>query len=180
MGNYAHGDTRLDFPHGNIPRMHTVSDWNIPVCIRGSHKSPYAYRDYVSCDPRDPRMHTGIDFDPCMHMGIPWHAIPVCIRGFTWSPFIAWRMWKFWFNAWLEERSLTRPKLIPIHIRGESIHVNVRGSVTANIGWYVVSILHDWPSCNIDITWPVESRLWVDRMYSFFGGVSIQNCCFPF
>jgi len=28
----------------------------------------------------------------------------------------------------------------------------VRGSVTANIGWYVVPILHDQPSCNIDIT----------------------------
>ena len=43
-----------------------------------------------------------------------------------------------------------------------------QGSVTANIGRYVVSILqlHDQPSCNIDITWPVESRLWVDRMYS--------------
>jgi hypothetical protein len=27
-------------------------------------------------------------------------------------------------------------------------------SVTANISWYVVLILHDWPSCNIDITWP--------------------------
>jgi len=25
-------------------------------------------------------------------------------------------------------------------------------SVTANIGWYVVSILHDQPSRNIDIT----------------------------
>ena len=28
------------------------------------------------------------------------------------------------------------------------------GSVTANIGWYVGSILHDWPSCSFDITWP--------------------------
>jgi len=28
----------------------------------------------------------------------------------------------------------------------------VGGSVTANIGWYVVPILHDQPSCNIDIT----------------------------
>ena len=47
-------------------------------------------------------------------------------------------------------------------------------SVTANIGWYVVvSILHDQPSCNIDITFPVELRLWVDQMYSFF-------CGFPF
>jgi len=36
------------------------------------------------------------------------------------------------------------------------------GSVTANIGWYGVSILHDQPSCNIDITWPVESTLWVN------------------
>ena len=53
-------------------------------------------------------------------------------------------------------------------------------SVTANIGWYVVSIFHDQPSCNIDITWPVESRLWVDRMCSFFWWVFIQNCCFPF
>jgi len=30
-------------------------------------------------------------------------------------------------------------------------------SVTANIGWYVVSIIHDQPSCNVDITWPVKS-----------------------
>ncbi len=37
----------------------------------------------------------------------------------------------------------------------------VQGSVTANIGWYVVSILHHQPSCNINITWPVESTLWV-------------------
>jgi hypothetical protein len=28
------------------------------------------------------------------------------------------------------------------------------GAVTANIGWYVISILHDRPPCNIDITWP--------------------------
>ena len=27
-------------------------------------------------------------------------------------------------------------------------------SVTANIGWYVILILHDRPPCNIDITWP--------------------------
>ncbi len=27
-------------------------------------------------------------------------------------------------------------------------------SVTTNIGWYVISILHDRPPCNIDITWP--------------------------
>ena len=26
--------------------------------------------------------------------------------------------------------------------------------VTANIGWYVVSILHDRLSCSFDITWP--------------------------
>ena len=25
--------------------------------------------------------------------------------------------------------------------------------VTAKIGWYVVSILHNWPSCSFDITW---------------------------
>ena len=29
----------------------------------------------------------------------------------------------------------------------------VRGSVTANIGWYVVSILDDRQSCSFDITW---------------------------
>ena len=28
------------------------------------------------------------------------------------------------------------------------------GSVTANIGWYIVLILHDWSSCSFDITWP--------------------------
>ena len=36
--------------------------------------------------------------------------------------------------------------------------IGIWGSVTANIGWYVVSILHDQPSCNINITWPLESR----------------------
>jgi len=49
------------------------------------------------------------------------------------------------------------------------------GSVTANIGWYVVSILHDQPSCNVDITWPVESKLWVK-----FVLISVQICVFPF
>ena len=38
-----------------------------------------------------------------------------------------------------------------------SIRAKALRSVTANIGWYVVSILHDQPSCNVDITWPVES-----------------------
>jgi len=47
------------------------------------------------------------------------------------------------------------------------------GSVTANIGWYVISILHDQSSCNIDITWPVESTLWVK-----FVLMSIQICVF--
>jgi hypothetical protein len=52
----------------------------IPVCIRGLRvmRFPYAYGDLY-----DLRMHTGIDFDPCMHTGIAWHAIPVCIGGFN-------------------------------------------------------------------------------------------------
>jgi len=33
-----------------------------------------------------------------------------------------------------------------------------RGSVTSYIGWYVVSILHDQPACNINLKWPVELR----------------------
>jgi hypothetical protein len=33
-------------------------------------------------------------------------------------------------------------------------YFDFRRSVTANIGWYVISILHDRPPCNIDITWP--------------------------
>ena len=59
---------------------------SIPVCIRESHKSPYAcgiawkspfaYGDYKTwCTPC---MHTGIDLDPRMQMGIP--EIPICIR----------------------------------------------------------------------------------------------------
>jgi hypothetical protein len=137
MGNYAYGDTRLDFPYGNIPHiMHTVSDWNIPVWTRGSHKSPYAYRDYMSCDPH---MHTGIS---AIYMWSPYavciqgsKSIPVCIRGMILIPVCIqgfhvldmacaccafakfWCMWKFWFNAWLEERSLTCQKLIPVRIR---------------------------------------------------------------
>ena len=72
MQNYTNGDTRPNFPYGNIFCMHTVSDLNISVCIQGSCKSLYAYGDYVSCDPR---MHTGIA------------VIPICIRGLQWSPY---------------------------------------------------------------------------------------------
>ena len=66
------------------PRMHTG------IFMR----SPYAYRDLL-----DPRMHTGIALDPRMHTGITcqqspyaygeFHAIPVCIRGSSKSPY-AW------------------------------------------------------------------------------------------
>jgi hypothetical protein len=49
---------------------------SIPVCIRGSSESPYAYGDCMSCDPR---MHTGIKINPRMHTEIA--EIPVCIRG---------------------------------------------------------------------------------------------------
>jgi hypothetical protein len=77
MGNYAYGDTRLDFPC-----MHTVSDWNIPVCILRSQipvcirglrvmRSPYEYGDLC-----DLHMQT---CNPRMHIGI--HLIPVRIRG---------------------------------------------------------------------------------------------------
>ncbi len=70
--------------------------------------------------------------------------------------------------------------LIPIcaqfhYAYGDSPYANFSGSVTANIGWYVVPILHDQPSCNIDITWPVESTLWVT-----FVLISVQICVFPF
>jgi hypothetical protein len=34
----------------------------------------------------------------------------------------------------------------------DEVRLRFRGSVTANIGWYVVPILHDQPSYNIDIT----------------------------
>ena len=43
------------------------------------------------------------------------------------------------------------------------------GSVTANIGWYVISILHDWPPCNIDITWP-SNRDYGSNVQLFWGG----------
>jgi len=139
MQNYAYGNTRLNFPYGNISRMHTVSDWKIPICIRGranprmhtgisvhaipvlcirgspwspfayrdQDQSPYAYEDYMSCNPRmhtgifmqssyaygdlrDPHMHTGIDLDPRMHTGIVCHVIPECIWGFAWSLYAYW------------------------------------------------------------------------------------------
>ncbi len=45
--------------------MHMVCDWIIPVCIRASHKSPYAYGD-------------------------PFLAIPVCIRGSRWLSVCVW------------------------------------------------------------------------------------------
>ena len=34
-----------------------------------------------------------------------------------------------------------------------SFQISCNRSVTANIGWYVVSILHDRQSCSFDITW---------------------------
>jgi hypothetical protein len=69
------------------PRMHTgISCHAIPVCIRGSIKSPYtygdqdqspyAYGDYMTCDPR---IHMGIKINPRMHTEID--QIPICIRG---------------------------------------------------------------------------------------------------
>ena len=52
--------------------MHAgISVHEISVCIKG-----------FAC----PRMHTGIDLDPCVHTGITCHAIPVCIRGFSCDP----------------------------------------------------------------------------------------------
>ena len=98
------------------PRMHMgISVHPIPVCIEGSWKSLYAYRDYILIpvfirglhdmwslyaygdlswppyaygDLIDPRMHTGIDLDPHMHKGIACHVIPVCIWGSIKSPYI--------------------------------------------------------------------------------------------
>jgi hypothetical protein len=49
---------------------------SIPVCIRRYQRSPYAYRD---CMTHNPRMHTGIKINPRMHTGIT--EIPICIRG---------------------------------------------------------------------------------------------------
>jgi hypothetical protein len=149
MGKYAYGDTRLDFAYGNIPRMHTVSDWNIPVCIRGLHKSPYAYGDYVSCDSR---MHTGISTISVCIRGLI--LIPVCLRGlhdmqspyaygdWTWSPY-AYGDFMFWtwrvhvvnsqnsdslHDACKNSDSMRdsrkdcwRQKLIPVRIRGVPI-----------------------------------------------------------
>ena len=73
--------------------MHTGN----PVCIRGLRKSPYAYRDRMTSNPRmhmviksNPHMHVGIKQipvcirgsheNPRMHTGITCHVIPVCIR----------------------------------------------------------------------------------------------------
>jgi hypothetical protein len=78
--------------------MHT----GITVCIRGLRKSPYAYRDRMTSNPRmhmviksNPHMHVGIKQipvcirgsheNPRMHTGIACHVIPVCIRGFSGS-----------------------------------------------------------------------------------------------
>ena len=49
-----------------------------------------------------------------------------------------------------------RAALSSLSLSGQLFLHTCRGivgrSVTANIGWYVVPILHDQPSCNIDIT----------------------------
>jgi hypothetical protein len=52
--------------------MHTV---RTEISLYAYGKSPYAYGDYVSCDPR---MHTGISAISVCIRGL---MIPVCIRG---------------------------------------------------------------------------------------------------
>ena len=39
-------------------------------------QSPYAYGDYMTCDPR---MHMGIKINPHMHTGVS--KFPVCVQG---------------------------------------------------------------------------------------------------
>jgi hypothetical protein len=104
--------------------------------------SPYAYGDWFwslyaygirgsHVDRRDPRMH----------MGIAWHVIPVCIRGFVRSPCsygdisVTNRMHNMGNISIWEIKSC-----IPICVISHTgIAVCISGSVTANIGWYVVS-----------------------------------------
>jgi hypothetical protein len=70
----------------------------------------------------NPRMHTGIDLDPHMHTGISCHAIcfgcgmcmMLCIHKILIH--CATHV-KILIHACLEERSLTRQKLIPVCIR---------------------------------------------------------------
>ena len=77
---YAYGDC-------TNPRMHTgITCHAIPVCIRGSLRSPYAYGDwfwslyaYGDCMTCNPRMHTGIELDPRMHTGISCFGRGVCM-----------------------------------------------------------------------------------------------------
>ena len=73
---------------------------------------------------------------------------------------------------------LGRDNIFDMSVTDKNVCCLGGGSVTANIGWYVVLILHDWPSCNIDITWPVELRLWVDRLYSFNRGFPFRIVVF--
>ncbi len=50
------------------------------------------------------------------------------------------------------------------------------GSVTANMGWYVISILHDQPSCNIE--YYMDGR--IDIMGQICFGVRSDLCIFIF
>ncbi len=81
-----------------------------------------------------------------------------------------------------ENRVAQAPRRRSIVRKGRMVDAIIisASSVTANIGWCVVSILHDWPSCNIDFTWPVEWRLWVDRMTAFLGGFPFRIVVFHF
>ena len=127
--------------------MHTGIGWTlIPVCIRGF-------------------LH------PCMHTGI-FQSLPVCIMklcAYGKSSFVSPYAW---FCVWGSPFAYGDSRMQTV---GDRWKICIWGSVTANIGWYVVPILHDQPSCNIDITWPVESTLWVK-----FVLISVQICVLPF
>jgi len=71
--------------------------------------------------------------------------------------------------------ALVAPRFLLYLIYVEYVELRDERSVTANIGWYVVLILHDQPSCNVDITWLVKLTLWVQ-----FVLISVQICVFPF
>jgi hypothetical protein len=81
---------------GNICHAIPVCIWgsrSIPLCIWGYQRSPYAYRD---CMTHNPRMHTGIKINPvCIRgsrrspfaYGDHMTLIPVCIQEFVRSPY---------------------------------------------------------------------------------------------
>ena len=107
-----HCERRQSAPLAPSHQMNTCANPRMHTGICGDHANPYAYRDYMTCNPR---MYTGIKINPRMHTEIACHVIPVCIRGSRCNP-------RMHMGIDLDPHMHTGICVTPICIRGSDGH----------------------------------------------------------